>query len=198
MDESDSDREDDNVPAKDSDIPYPLEGKYIDSKDKQRIQNLPQLERERILGERAEEQSRSQFAAELARRAKGIEKSSLQGERKRKASSIEPDDSERRSSRPKTKGKTNDKLEEYKRVREQRDQERQRNDDRRNGRRRSSSGERGRGSDIDAEGESDGVEWDEQKAPVVKEEQPVALMHFEAIRVSRAFFSQVCFYPGFA
>lgn len=192
MDESDSDRDDD-MPSKDSDVPYPLEGKYIDSKDRSYINSLPQLERERILGERAEEQSKAQFNAELARRAKGLEKTSAL-DRKRKADSDEPEDSQRKSSRQVKKGKTNDKLEAYKREREQRGQQRQRqDDDRRNGRRRSSSADRHAGSDLDAEGESE-VEYYEEK---VKREEPARIEHFEHVRVSRGLFGQVCFYPGF-
>jgi RNA polymerase-associated protein RTF1 len=194
MEESDSEAED-NVPTKDSDVPYPLEGKYIDAKDQQYINSLPQLERERILGERAEEQSRAKFTAELARRAKGLDQSGTLSDRKRKASSIEPDDSQRKSSRQKVKGKTNDKLEAYKREREQRDQQRQRHDDRRNGRRGSSSDDRGRSSDVDAEGESE-VEYPEYvKAP--RQEEAAELRHFESVRLSRGYASKYCFHPGF-
>lgn len=190
MDESDSDRDDD-VPARDSNVPYPLEGKYVDSKDKARILAMTQLEREAILGQRAEEMSKVQFQAELARRA-----ANMQNDRKRKADSEEPDDSMRKSSRQKVKAKTNDKLEAYKREREQRGQQRQRHDDRRHGRRRSSSADRDGGSDLDAEGESE-VEWDDHVKQAPREEQPATLKDFETIRVSRGFFSQVCFYPGF-
>ncbi|KAF2651026.1 hypothetical protein K491DRAFT_707279 [Lophiostoma macrostomum CBS 122681] len=194
MDESDSEREDD-VPAKDSDVPYPLEGKYMDAKDKQYINSLPQLERERLLGERAEAQSRAHFAAELARRSKAMERTAI-GDKKRKASSLEPEGSDRKTSRQKVKGRPNDKLEAYKRDREQRDQQRQRRDDRRNGHRRSSSGDRDGGSDLDAEGESE-VDWDEQVKQVSREEEPAELMHFEAVRVGRALFAKLWSAPGF-
>lgn len=187
MDESDSDREED-VPTRDPSVPYPLEGRFIDSRDKARIMALTQLEREEILGQRAEEMSKAKFQADLAKRAANM--------LKRKADSEEPEDSQRKSSRQKVKAKTNDRLEAYKREREQRGQQRRRQDDRRNGHRRSSSGDRDGGSDLDAEGESE-VEWDEGVKPVAREEQPATLVHFESVRVSRGFFSQVCFYPGF-
>jgi RNA polymerase-associated protein RTF1 len=177
MDESDSDREDD-APERTADVPYPLEGKYIDDSDKRRIMGMSQLEREEILGQRAEETTRAQFSAVLARRA------AQDSNRKRKADSEEPDDAMRKSSRPKVQPRKNDKLEAYKREREQRGQQRQRQDDRRNGRRRSSSGDRGGGSDVDADGESD-------------VEQPASIRDFESVRVGRGFFSEVCFYPGF-
>jgi RNA polymerase-associated protein RTF1 len=115
MDESDSDRDDD-APERSVDVPYPLDGKYVDEADKRRIQGLSQLEREEILGQRAEETQRAHFTAELQRRA-------AQGnDRKRKADSEEPD--ERKSSRPKVQPRKNEKLEAYKREREQRGQQR--------------------------------------------------------------------------
>jgi RNA polymerase-associated protein RTF1 len=189
MDESDSDRDDD-LPERTAEVPYPLEGKYIDESDKRHIMGLSQLEREEILGQRAEETQRAHFTAELARRA------AQDNNRKRKADSEEPDDADRKSSRPKVQPRKNDRLEQYKREREQRGQQRQRQDDRRNGRRRSSSGDRGAGSDVDADGESD-VEWDERPAEKAREEQPASMRDFESVRVGRGFFSEVCFYPGF-
>ncbi|EMD68009.1 hypothetical protein COCSADRAFT_32969 [Bipolaris sorokiniana ND90Pr] len=190
MDESDSDRDDDE-PAHAADVPYPLEGKYIDEADKRQIMGMSQLEREEILGQRAEEMSNANFKAELARRAANV-----QNDRKRKADSEDPDDAMRKSSRPKVQPRKNEKLEAYKREREQRGQQRQRHDDRRGDRRRSSSGDRDAGSDLDADGESD-VEWDDRVPDKVREDVPATLRDFESVRVGRGFFSEVCFYPGF-
>jgi len=190
MDESDSDRDDD-IPERKADVPYPLEGKYIDESDKRRIMGMSQLEREEILGQRAEEMSKANFQAELARRA-----ANLNNDRKRKADSEEPDDALHSSRRPKVQPRKNEKLEAYKREREQRGQQRQRQDDRRNGRRRSSSADRDGASDLDADGESD-VEWDDRAPEKVREEQPATLRDFESVRVGRGFFAEVCFYPGF-
>jgi RNA polymerase-associated protein RTF1 len=191
MDESDSDRDDD-PPERTADVhvPYPLEGKYIDEADRRKIMGMSQLEREEILGQRAEEMSSAAFKADLARRV-----ANQQNDRKRKADSEEPDDAMRKSSRPKVLPRKNEKLEAYKREREQRGQQRQRNDDRR-GRRRSSSGDRDRGSDVDADGESD-VEWDDRQPEKIREELPATLRDFESVRVGRGFFSEVCFHPGF-
>jgi RNA polymerase-associated protein RTF1 len=58
------------------------------------------------------------------------------------------------------------------------------------------TGGRARGSDRDADGESD-VEWDERPPEKAREEQPASLRDFESVRVGRGFFSEVCFYPGF-
>lgn len=188
MDESDSDRDDD-APERSAEVPYPLEGKYVDESDKRRIMGLSQLEREEILGQRAEEMSKANFQAELARRA-----ANLQSDRKRKADTEEPDDANHQSSRPKVQPRKNEKLEAYKREREQRGQQRQRQDDRR--RRRSSSASRGRGSDMDADGDSD-IEWDDRVPEKAREEQPATIRDIESVRVGRGFFSEVCFYPGF-
>jgi RNA polymerase-associated protein RTF1 len=189
MDESDSDRDDD-VPERTADVPYPLEGKYIDEADRRKIMAMSQLDREEILGQRAEEMSSAAFKADLARRV-----ANQQNDRKRKADSEEPDDAMRKSSRPRVQPRKNEKLEAYKREREQRGQQRQRNDDRR-GRRRSSSGDRDGASDLDADGESD-VEWDDRQPEKVREELPATLRDFESVRVGRGFFSEVCFHPGF-
>jgi hypothetical protein len=186
MEESDSDR-DDEPPARSADVPYPLEGKYIDEADKRRIMGMSQLDREEILGQRAEEMSRANFTAELARRA-----ANLHNDRKRKVDSEEPEENRR----PKVKARVNDKLEEYKRNREQRGQQRDRDNDRRDRRRRSSSADRDGASDIDADGESD-VEWDDRAPAKAREELPAVLRDFESVRVGRGFFSEVCFYPGF-
>ncbi|KAF2706954.1 hypothetical protein K504DRAFT_385219 [Pleomassaria siparia CBS 279.74] len=203
MDESDSDREEGDVADKDTDVPYPLEGKYKDSKDKSKINAMRQVDRERILGERAEEMSQAQWQAELARRARGMGKPNMHSDRKRKANDIEPEDSDHKSSRPRTQVTMKPALEAYKRdladkrAREQAGQQRQRHDDdHHHDRRRSSSGDRGIDSDADADGDSD-VDWDDRPKKVVEKEQPAALQHFESVRVGRAFFSVVCFYPDF-
>lgn len=190
MDESDSDRDDD-ISDRTADVPYPLEGKYIDEADKRRITSMTQLEREEILGQRAEEMSKANFQAELARRA-----ANLNNDRKRKADSEEPDDAMHSSRRTKVQPRKNDKLEAYKREREQRGQQRQRHDDRRNGRRRSSSADGDGASDIDADGESD-VEWDDRAPEKAREEVPATVRDFESVRVGRGFFAEVCFHPGF-
>jgi RNA polymerase-associated protein RTF1 len=167
-----------------------LEGKYIDAQDKARILGLPQLEREKILADRQGELEKLKFNAELRERTRQQrEQQDSSPDRKRKASSIEPDDSQRKSTRQKVKGK-NERLEAYKRDREHREQNRQQNDHRRN-RRRSSSFDDRRGSDVDADGE-DEVEYTEyDKTP--RQEEPAELRHFESVRVGRGFFAEYCF-----
>lgn len=186
MDESDSDR-DDEPPPRDFGVLYPLEGQFIDMKDKQRIMSMPQLAREEILGQRAEEISRSNFQAELQKRA-------AMNNRKRKADSEDPEDA-RKSSRQ-VKPKRNAALDAYTLAREQKGQQRQRDDDRRRDRHRSDSPGGDGGSDVDAEGEED-VDWDNERKSPVRQDLPVTMRDLESIRIGRGFFSKVCFWPGF-
>lgn len=194
MDESDSDEGEPPSP-RDRSVPYPLEGKYINEADKRRIESLPQLERERILGERAEESNTAKFAQELARRAKEREVESTQADRKkRKATSLEPEDSQRKSSRQKVK--TSDKLEAYKRVREQRGQFRERQ----NNRRRRGSSSDDIASDRDADGESD-VGSDEKDQGASEEDwmsrQPADAASLEYVHLNRRFCSLYSMRSGF-
>lgn len=185
MDESDSDRDDD-PPPRDTGVLYPLEGQFVDQKDKQRIMAMSQLEREEILGARVEEVSRMNFQAELQKRA-------AMNNKKRKADSEEPEDS-RKSSRQ-VKPKRNAALDAYTLAREQKGQQRQRDDDRRRDRDRSGSPGDG-GSDVDAEGEED-VDWDNDRKSPERQDLPVTLRDVESVRIGRGFFSKVCFWPGF-
>ncbi|OCK77667.1 hypothetical protein K432DRAFT_384491 [Lepidopterella palustris CBS 459.81] len=195
MDESDSDR-DDQVDRSD-DVLYPLEGKFIDERDRASLMRMSEVERERLLNEREEEMQQKMFKVELARRVKISERetTNLAERRKRKASSVEPDDSQRKSSRQKIK--SSQPLEAYKREREQRGKLRKRQNDRTERDRRSLSHDKA-ASDVDAEGESE-VEWDKdaKSSLAVREEAPPNLNHFEAVRVGRGLFHEVCFFPGF-
>ena len=195
MSESDSDREDQG--DHNGGVLYPLEGKYIDEKDKANIMAMSQLEREKILGERAEEVESKKFSAELIRRNKQSERetSKIAEKKKRKASTADLEDNQRKSSRQKIK--TSEPLEAYKRERAERGQLRKRQNDRRERERRSLSHDKVT-SDVDAEGESE-VEWDDgaKKTPSVREEPTAVLRDFERIRIGRTGLADVCFYPGF-
>ncbi|KAF2812481.1 uncharacterized protein BDZ99DRAFT_496889 [Mytilinidion resinicola] len=195
MDESDSSR--DSPDATDTAVMFPLEGVFRNERDKADIMALPQVKREEILADREEQKQQKNFSAQLARRAKQIEHNTqgLDDKRKRKASSAELDENQRKASRPKVKSSQH--LEAYKRQREQRGQLRERQNDRRNHGRRESSGSN-RASDIDAEGESE-VEWDSgaKAAQATREEVPPNLNHYDMARVGRGLFHVVCFYPGF-
>lgn len=194
MSESDSDRDDRDDHG--DGVLYPLEGKYIDEKDKANIMAMSQLEREKILGERAEEVESKKFSAELIRRNKQSERETLKfaEKKKRKASTADLEDNQRKSSRQKIK--TSEPLEAYKRERAERGQLRKRQNDRRERERRSQSHDKV-GSDVDAEGESEESDGGAKKTQPIHEEPTAVLRDFQRIRIGRTGLADVCFYPGF-
>lgn len=194
-----SESESDTSPgdAGEEDVLFPLEGQFYSEKDKAEIMAMPEVQREELLAERAEEAARRTQDLQLRRllQARGKEEAKAADKKKRKAGAADLDESQRKSSRPKTKA--SESLETYKRQREQRNQQRRRETDHKNRDRRSRSRDSDR-SDKDAEGESE-VEWDEggKAIPGTREEQPVELRDIERVRVGRSNFAKVCFYPGF-
>ena len=202
---SESDRE--SSPGSDKATLYPLEGKYLNQKDRDEILALPEIEREAILADRAavvERRQQDNVLKTLYKRYQEPEAS--QKEKKRKVGDAKLEDGERKSSRQRTTlggrkvGETSGALEAYKAQREKKGQldEQRKLDaaDRKAGihRRRSQSP----GSD-DAHGDSD-VEWDvgpskeEPKAPI---DEPAELDDFNRVLIRRENFAEVCFYPGF-
>jgi RNA polymerase-associated protein RTF1 len=173
----------------DDDAPlFPLEGKFMSSADRDHILGLPEIEREEILAERAQQVTHRQ--QDLMLKKAMHENSSKQ---KRKADAAELDNGEKRSMRPKTEKRS--ALDDYKRAREQKGAERDRRDTARDRRDQRSPTPQ---SDRDADGESE-VEWAE---PISnnrrgREEPPAELQDFERCRVGRSAFAKVCFYPGF-
>lgn len=194
MDESDSDAAGELDDDDDEDgIPFPLEGKFHDEKDRREIMALPEVRREQILADREEEAMRKRQDAQLKQLLKRQELESQRLEkRKRKAGATDLDDSPRKSSRARTK--QSEALEGFKRQREQALKERERHAaDRGSYQRRAPSASR---SDEDAEGESE-VEWDDGVRNKSREEPPPELPDYERVRVGRSNFAEVCFYPGF-
>ena len=192
MDESSSESDADAPADDDDDIPYPLEGTFKDEADKAHIQSLPQLEQEKILFERAEDNIRRQQQIQLRQKIKEQEreKERLEGRNKRKAAAADLDDESRRATRPKTK--RDEAMERFKRARE--------NNRRRDVTRRfPTSRSRSPGSsDKDAEGESE-AEWDDHpRTTSGAREEPLAEMRdIEHVRIGRSRFAECCFYPGF-
>jgi len=192
MDESSSESEADAPADDDDDIPYPLEGRFKDEADKARIQSLPQLEQEKILFERGEDNLRRQQQIQLRQKIKEQEreKERLEGRNKRKAAAADLDDESRRATRPKTK--RDEAMESLKRSREN-------NRKRDVVRRLHTSRSRSPGSsDKDADGESE-VEWDDRpRTTGGAREGPLAeLRDIEHVRVGRSRFAECCFFPGF-
>lgn len=180
-----------DAPAEDDDDAplYPLEGKFVSSSDRAHIMSLPEIEREGILADRAEEVSRRQQDLQLRKQLQRGQAAA--NKHKRKAAAAELEDGSRRSTRPKTEKAS--ALDNYRRAREQKGAERRELEsgrDRRDERSPSSA------SDRDADGESE-VEWAEPSSSRHRDEPPAELRDFERCRVGRSNFSKVCFYPGF-
>lgn len=166
---------------------FPVEGRFHSKADRDHILSLPEIEREGILAERAEEVERRRQDLILK---KALSASSA-NKQKRKAATAELEDGNRRNTRPKTDKRT--ALDDYKRAREQKGAERSRLDadrERRDERSPSSA------SDRDADGESE-VEWAEPSSTGRRDEPPPELKDFQRCRVGRSNFARVCFYPGF-
>ncbi|KAK4503491.1 hypothetical protein PRZ48_004406 [Zasmidium cellare] len=181
-----------DAPAEDDDDAplYPLEGKFVSSSDRTHVMSLPEIERESILAERAEEVARRQQDLQLRKQLQRSQAAA--NKHKRKAAAAELEDGSRRSTRPKTEKAS--ALDNYRRAREQKGAERRELEsgrDRRDERSPSSAA-----SDRDADGESE-VEWAEPTTDRRRDEPPADLRDFERTRVGRSNFSKVCFYPGF-
>ncbi|KAJ5594261.1 uncharacterized protein N7459_000469 [Penicillium hispanicum] len=205
MSESDSEAGD-AIDEEDRPI-FPYDKLYYSAKEKQEIMAMPEIQREELLSERAQQVDRHDQDLALRRLLASRERDEQRAAKKakRKAGAAGLDDAQRKSSRQKTTlggrkvGETSAAIDAYKRQREQkgkRDELRRR--DTTQSRRRS----RSQGSvisDEDAEAESD-VELDDRigRSPSVpKDDPPAELRDIQRARVGRSNFAQVCFYPGF-
>lgn len=206
MSESESDS-DASPPADDESPIFPYEKLYYSAKDKEEIMAMPEIQREQILSERAQEVDRHNQDLALRRLLASREREEARRAKKnkRKASMAGLEDGQRKSSRQKTTlggrkvGEASGAIEAYKRQREQkgrRDERRLRDSKTKDQRPLSKDGGV---SDVDAEGESE-VEWDdraERSPSIPKDDPPAELRDIQRARVGRSNFAQVCFYPGF-
>ncbi|KAI5208240.1 hypothetical protein E4T39_01589 [Aureobasidium subglaciale] len=192
MDESDSE---DGVDFDQAPPLYPIEGKFKSEEDRKHVMAMTEIDREETLADRAAEVERrvqdlqlKKILQQRKREQAGADK------KKRKAAAADLDDEDqRKSSRPKVKA-TSGPLEAYKREREMKGQQRNREDDRRRDR---SPSRDDADSDRDADGDSE-VEWDEKpRVAASREEAPATLRDFERARIGRTNFARVCFYPTF-
>jgi RNA polymerase-associated protein RTF1 len=201
--EAASDSEGSDAEIEDDGPIFPYEKLYLSAKDKQEIMAMPEIQREQILSERAQEVDRHNQDLALRRLLASREKEEARKAKKnkRKASVANLDEGARKSSRQKTTlggrkvGEASEAIEAYKRQREQkgkRDELRRRDTTTRDHKSRS------RVSDEDADGESE-VEWDdrERSPSPPKDDPPAELRDIQRTRVGRTNFAQVCFYPGF-
>ncbi|KAI1344687.1 plus-3-domain-containing protein [Xylariaceae sp. FL0016] len=211
MDESDSESETfqgtttNGKMEDDDDMKYPVDGIYASEAEKEDILAMPELEREQLIAKRQEEIDRQRQNTLLRRLLKNREDDS-QSTKKRKASSVELDDAQRKTSRQRVKiggskvGEASSGIESLRRARaEKNDRMRRREEDR----------ERNKGKSVsirdsperDADGDSD-VSWDgrrrsKSRTPERKEIQPASLQDIQRVRVGRSRFALYCFYPGF-
>ncbi|EGD94409.1 hypothetical protein TESG_01927 [Trichophyton tonsurans CBS 112818] len=208
MSESESDT---SPPPEENQGPiFPYEKLFYSAKDKSEIMALPEIQREELLSERAQQVDRHNQDIALRRLLANREREEARAaaKKKRKAGSADLEDSQRKSSRKKTVlggrkvGEPSDAIEAYKRQREQkgkRDEQRRRDASSRKNNNAGSSPAR-EADDRDASGESE-VEWDDkpQRRSVSppRYDPPAELRELQRARIARSNFAQVCFYPGF-
>ena len=206
MDESDS--ESDAPGLYDDGDRYPLEGKFVNPTDKAEILAMPEIKREELLAERAQEVERDRQNRALRQLLSAREAESRKLDKKRKVSAAELDEHQRKTSRQRTKlgggkvGEASTGIDSLKRARaEKTDRQRRRDEDKERNKDRRATHEDY--SDADAEGESE-VEWDDGKgkdkksaSPDYRDAEPAGLHDLERVRVGRTRFAMVCFYPGF-
>ncbi|KAJ9156461.1 RNA polymerase-associated protein RTF1 [Pleurostoma richardsiae] len=204
MDESDSDS--DAPPRKsreDDDNKYPIEGLFMSLAEKEEIMSMREVDREQILAERAQEKERLRQNA-LLRQLVTNQENEEKKQRKRTASTADLEESQRKSSRVRTKiggtraGEASSALDTLRRARAEKNDRMRRREE--NDRRKERSPSFG-ASDRDADRESS-VEWGgatklKSRSPEVKEIPPAELRDVERIRVGRTRFAEVCFHPGF-
>ena len=207
MDESDS--ESDTSPAMyDDGDRYPLEGKFMNAADKADIMGMPEIKREELLAERAQEVERDRQNRALRQLLNAREAESKKLDKKRKAGAADLDENQRKTSRQRTKlgggkvGEASSGIDNLKRARaEKNDRQRRREEDKERNKNRKELHEEY--SDADADGDSE-VEWDDGKSknkksnsPDYRDAEPAGLHDVERVRVGRTRFAMVCFYPGF-
>ena len=183
---------------------FPYERLYYSAKDKNEIMAMPEIQREEILSERAQEVDRYNQDRALRRLLASRERNEARKAKKskRRASAAGIEDSQRKSSRQKTTlggrkvGEASGAIEAYKRKREQRGK---RGEGRRHQRDTKPSGGAADISDGAGTDEENEVEWDDRKPSPspARNEPPVEFEDIHRVRVGRSNFAQVCFYPGF-
>ncbi|KAK2759878.1 hypothetical protein FQN54_002612 [Arachnomyces sp. PD_36] len=203
MSESESDF---SPPPDANDAPiFPYEKMFYSSEDKEEIMSMPEIKREQVLSDRAQQVERHNQDVTLRRLLASREREeSRVDKKKRKVEDADIEEGQRKSSRQKTTlggrkvGESSDAIEAYKRQREQkgkRDELRRRDAAPKKRDRRSSS------QDVVSDEAGSEVEWDDHKRraspPKPKDDPPATLRDLNRARLGRSNFAQVCFYPGF-
>ena len=183
---------------------YPYERLYYDAEDKVNISRKSEIERERILAEREEENLENEQNAALARLVAGRAKEEARAaaKNKRKASEADlddkPDEKQRKSVRQQKRvGGSSSTIEAYRKQRA--DKKEQAEQRKRVPARRMSP--RDGYSDDDGEAESED-DYDNHRrkghSPTPTKDDPQAeLLDVQKARIGRDNFAQVCYTPGF-
>lgn len=206
MEESDSES-DSGSPAIDDGPRYPYEGKFKDAADKAEIMAMPEIQREQILADRADEANRDAQTRALRALLKSREQDKS-AEKKRKAEEDDLDGDHRKTARQRTKigggrvGESSSGIETLKRARDEKaDRQRRRQEDldRNGGRRMHGHDSEDDQSDRDDRdrGYSEEPRRDDYHSPPPQKASPAELEHIESARVSRTQFAKLAFYPGF-
>ena len=192
MARSDSEADAPASPADDDAPLFPIEGKFLSSSDRAKVLAMPEIDREQLLAERANEVTRKQQDLQLKRALAATREKAKTHKRKATAADLE-DDGARKNSRPKVEKTGKTALDAYRQAREERGAGKKSIDA---GRRRRDSRSPSSASDRDADGESE-VEYADTYNALKRDEPPAALADYERARVGRSNFAKVCFYPNF-
>ncbi|RAL59024.1 hypothetical protein DID88_009053 [Monilinia fructigena] len=167
MDESDSDS--DGPSFRDDADRYPLEGKFMNASDKANIMSMPEIEREQVLADRAQEIERDRQNRALRQLLNARDAENKKADKKRKAGAAELDENQRKTSRQRTKlgggkvGEASTGIDSLKRARaEKNDRQRRRDEDKERHKGDSRRDHRDDYSDDDADGDSE-IEWTASK-----------------------------------
>ena len=205
MDESDSES-DSGSPAVEQGPRYPLEGKFRDAADKAEILAMPEIEREQILADRADEANRDAQTRALRALLKSREQEKS-SEKKRKHEDDDSDGDNRKTARQRTKigggrvGESSSGIETLKRARDEKaDRQRRRQEDldRNGGRRMHHDSDDHSDRDDRSRGYSEERFRDrDDRTPEAVKASPAELADIQSVQVSRTIFAKLAFYPGF-
>lgn len=198
MDESDSDDDSDdgnNKDAADDENQYPVEGLFKSYAEKDEIMAMREVDREMILDERQQERDRLRRLAMLKQMVQNTEQGEKQ--KKRKAGTADLEDSQRKTSRPRTKPLPS-ALDSLKRARAEKEDRRRHREER--GRHGRSPSYRSRSSRSRSRSDDSDVEWaatsKKRRSRTPEPALPADLRDFERCRLSRTRFAKLSFWPG--
>ncbi|KAM3467718.1 hypothetical protein MY5147_008653 [Beauveria neobassiana] len=196
MDESDSDDE----PSKprgpsgggNDEEKYPVDGKFRSESEKAEILAMPELEREQILADRANEIERLRQNRLLRQMVTDTQNDERKAKKKRSADSadLEDDDEDRRGKSSRRTGGT--AMDALRRARADRQKRREDHE-----RRRDAYSPRRESDDEASEDDYRRGSRTPEKKDEKKDEPKPELRDFERVRLGRNEFAQVCFTPGF-